>query len=51
MQQILYKNKLPFKSGRRNREKMSALLEKLKSIDTTQYTIKELNEIFGEKEN
>ncbi|KAB0640678.1 hypothetical protein F7R25_04055 [Burkholderia stagnalis] len=47
---ILYRNKIPFKSGVRNREKMAALLERLREIDSTQYTSRELYEIFGGKE-
>lgn len=49
LRNLLYKNKIPFKSNKRNREKMAALLEKLRAIDTKQYTLKELHEIFGEK--
>lgn len=50
LRQALYNNKLPFKNRIRNREQMAALLEKLRAIDTTQYTVKELYEIFGGNE-
>lgn len=50
LRQILYKNKIPFKSNRRNRREVAAILEKLKTIDTSQYTAQELYESFGGNE-
>jgi len=47
---ILSNHKIPYKSVTRNREEMATLLEKLKTVDTNQYTAQELYEIFGEKE-
>ncbi|WP_146122485.1 hypothetical protein [Burkholderia multivorans] len=47
---ILSNHKIPHKSVTRNREEMATLLEKLKTVDTNQYTAQELYEIFGEKE-
>ncbi|VWB12219.1 hypothetical protein BPS26883_00409 [Burkholderia pseudomultivorans] len=53
---ILSYHKVPHKSAtrnrmnRRNREEIATLLEKLKTVDTRQYTSQELYEIFGESE-
>lgn len=44
---VLYKNKIPFKNGRRNRGTIEAVIETLKSMDTSKHTMRELYELTG----
>ncbi len=47
--EVLYKNKIPFKNGRRNRRAVEAMIQKLRDMDSSQHTMRELHKLMGEE--
>lgn len=47
--EVLYKNKIPFKNGRRNRKAIEAMIQRLRNMDSSQHTARELYKLMGEE--